>query len=205
MDKRASFPLLTLSAGMMFFSAEAYSAAPNARDAVYSKGSVVVDSANKCVRTKWNEGSDICAPKVVQMAPAPLTHTEIAKEARTIYFAFNKSVLTTEAQQKLDTLANVLKSQQDVRQANIVGFADRIGSQSYNETLSKKRATVVRNYIVSRGYANANVAETRWFGETVPVTSCAADLKRPELIQCLQQDRRVEVELDYIQEKTGAQ
>ena len=50
---------------------------------------------------------------------------------------------------RLDTLANVLKSDQSVKEAKIVGYADRIGSVSYNEQLSQKRAETVRDYLIA--------------------------------------------------------
>ncbi len=40
-------------------------------------------------------------------------------------------------------------------------------------------------------------ADTRWFGDSEPVTDCSNDLRKTQLIDCLQQDRRVEVGIDY--------
>jgi len=166
-------------------------------------GQVIVNSFGKCVRTQWDAGSDECNPKIVEAAPpAPVHHMEIEKEARTIYFDFNQATLTMQSKRKLDNLASNLSSQNDVKKANIVGYADRIGSVKYNERLSQKRAENVRNYIVSKGYAKIGVAKTRWFGEANPVTRCPNHLSRTALINCLQKDRRVEVEIDYLPEGT---
>jgi len=71
-----------------------------------------------------------------------------------------------------------------------------MGGAVYNETLSKKRAVAVRKYLVCKGIVNAQVVETRWFGDSVPATSCPKDMPRKDLIVCLQKDRRVEVEID---------
>jgi OmpA-OmpF porin, OOP family len=159
-----------------------------------------VNSFNNCVRTKWNAGSDPCAPPAPPppvAAPAEPRFV-IAKADRTVYFEFNKHDLTTEAQQKLDSLASKLQSDTQIKQAHVVGYADRIGSDDANQTLSEKRAQAVTQYIISRGFARMGNTETRWLGETVPATQCSDKLKRKELIECLAQDRRVEVEIEYL-------
>lgn len=181
-------------AAMTLSSAEA---APVSQDVVraQSNQSIVVNTFGNCVRTRWGVETDPCAPEAPDEA-TPVRRVW-AEEERTIYFGFNQATLTPEARQKLDTLANTLKSEQDVKEAKIVGYADRIGSANYNQRLSQKRAEAVKNYIISRGFVNARVAETRWFGETTPVTSCPDTLSREALIACLQKDRRVEVEIEY--------
>ena len=40
-------------------------------------------------------------------------------------------------------------------------------------------------------------AATHWLGDTAPTTECPNGMPRKQLIQCLQNDRRVEVELVY--------
>lgn len=169
------------------------------RDVVRSsRGDVIINTYGNCVRTHWIEEQDICGPeprKAVRRVTLDL-------EERTVYFDFNKFALTAQARQKLNSLAAELKSDTQVREAQIVGYADRIGTASYNQQLSKRRAENVRNYLVSRGFINSRVAETRWLGEGDPVTRCPDSLSRTELIQCLQRDRRVEVEIEYYPDDT---
>jgi outer membrane protein OmpA-like peptidoglycan-associated protein len=187
--------LYSLCPLLLLQSLPALAATPDLRDAVRStNGSIVVNSFDNCVRTKWPSESDACAPGKPR---AVLTRAQIAQEERTVYFEFNKARLTDEALRKLNSLANKLSSDEQVRSANIVGYADRIGTPSYNEQLSKKRAETVRRYLVSRGFVKSQVAETRWLGESEPVTQCAENLSRTELIACLQRDRRVELEIEY--------
>jgi outer membrane protein OmpA-like peptidoglycan-associated protein len=124
---------------------------------------------------------------------------------RTAYFSFNDTTLTTETRQRLDALATGIKTHNGIRGARVVGFADRIGDPSYNEELSKKRAESVKDYLVSKGIVHASVADTRWFGDSLPATNCPDKLPKSELINCLQQDRRVEVEVDYATQIAAAQ
>ena len=114
-----------------------------------------------------------------------------------MYFGFNLASLSPEMKQKLDTLANTLMSASNVKGARIVGYADRIGNPGYNEKLSKKRAENVKQYLIAKGLINTQVADTRWLGSSTPTTDCPANLKRADLLNCLQPDRRVEVEIDY--------
>ena len=171
------------------------------RDVVHSSsGEVVTNTFGNCVRTQWNAGEDECNPRrVVAVTEKQPQHynDSLSKEDRTIYFAFNKATLTPDAKAKLDSMANVLKSSDNVRQAHIVGYADRIGSSDYNNKLSQRRAEAVRDYIVARGFVNTDVAETRWLGESEPASDCASSLSRKQAIQCLQPDRRVEVEIEF--------
>ena len=104
--------------------------------------------------------------------------------------------MTPEAKNRLNTLVNVLKSDQGIKEARIVGYADRIGSVAYNQQLSQKRAETVRDYLVLNGYTNARVTDTHWVGKSEPTTSCPAQA-RSSLIQCLHNDRKVAVEIEY--------
>ena len=199
-----SLTMLTVLASLSFPPA----AFAESRDVVHNDYGTIVHTAKSgtCVRTKWMSSSDPCAPVVAEPPPAvvpPRTQvqeeikTVVSREDRTIYFAFNAATLSPEMQQRLDTLATNMRSDSRVRGARIVGYADRIGNPGYNEKLSKKRAENVRQYLVSKGMINTQTADTRWYGEQNPATSCDARLKRPQMIDCLQRDRRVEVEIDY--------
>ena len=168
-----------------------------------NRGNYVKSTNGNCVRTRWQQPSDPCAPTpppqpVVQKQEVVVSVAKtLQKEQRTVYFEFDKSNLTPEATAKLDSLAEVLKSDKEVKAARIVGYADRFGSDEYNEKLSQKRAKAVNDYIISRGYLNTSVAETRWLGESAPITNCDTKANRKAQIACLAEDRRVEVEIDF--------
>lgn len=167
------------------------------QDVVRTKDGVPVLASNgTCVRTKWLNDYEACTSGVTVSEAM----SRLSQEDRTVYFGFDRSGLTKEAKAKLDSLAEIIRNDKNVRQARVIGFADRLGTPSYNEKLSQKRAEAVRNYLVSKGIVTAAAVETRWFGESVPATSCPEKLVRKDLIACLQKDRRVEVEVDYAPE-----
>lgn len=163
------------------------------------RGNVVMNSFGNCVRTRWASANDPCAPPAERPAPREERRVSapIGIEERTVYFEFDKHSLTLQARERLNNLARILKSDRNVKEAQIVGYADRIGTPSYNERLSQKRAESVRGHLSSQGVINSRVTETRWLGESVPATNCPDTLSRPALIACLQKDRRVEVEVEY--------
>jgi len=176
------------------------------RDVVRDKEGQIVHSSNgACVRTKWDDGRDACASrriaeqKIVPRADIEPKKTrpvvEFTREERTIYFDFDRFALLPQSSDRLRALANALKADQTVKEARIVGYADRIGTVSYNKRLSQKRAEVVRDYLISAGYTHAQITKTRWVGKTEPSTNCPSGKSRLNLIACLQDDRRVEVEI----------
>ena len=74
-----------------------------------------------------------------------------------------------------------------------VGFADRFGTDSYNQALSERRVETVKAYLVSKGI-EPNRIYTEGKGETQPVKACPK-MSGKALIDCLSPNRRVEVEV----------
>jgi outer membrane protein OmpA-like peptidoglycan-associated protein len=152
-----------------------------------SNGNAVRNTYGNCVHTKWLSDRQ-------EMCPSGAAFTE---EERTVYFEFNKSTLTADGKHRLNALIAKIKATGPMQNLQVVGYADRIGTPSYNEALSKKRAEAVHAYLVAHGLVHSGVGKTRWFGDTEPSTNCPADMARKELIKCLQPDRKVEVEVVY--------
>lgn len=161
-----------------------------------SSGHVVRSIAHgTCVRTEWEAGMNPCGSEQVQLSQV---RTILSTDDRTVYFPFDSAVLTEDAKRRLDLVAERLRGADDVKDADIVGFADRIGTSSYNDDLSRRRAEAVKNYLAQRGYLNTNIADVRGLGETQSVTTCDQSLPRNQEIACLSADRRVEVEVQYL-------
>jgi OOP family OmpA-OmpF porin len=135
------------------------------------------------------------APYVAPAAAAtPTVYEKVSFDADAL-FDFDKAVLRPEGRAALDSFISDAK---DVTPSTIsvIGHTDRLGSDSYNQTLSEERAAAVKSYLVSRGI-NANSVQTEGKGEMQPVTKTAdcKGGKSATLIACLQPDRRVEVEV----------
>ena len=136
------------------------------------------------------------APVAAAPAPAPVTEPEKVSLSADELFDFNKATLKPGGKQALDDLVDKLKG---VKYDTIVaiGYADRIGSDAYNKKLSLRRAEAVKAYLVKQKGIAADRVFTDGKGEANPVTgdSCKGNKKTKSLIECLQPDRRVEVEV----------
>jgi outer membrane protein OmpA-like peptidoglycan-associated protein len=101
-----------------------------------------------------------------------------------LLFDFDSDRVRQEAATNLRNLASSLGEYPNT-ELLIVGHTDSDGTDSYNWTLSERRATSAANYLASQGVARTRL-RTAGRGETEPVTSNATDAGR-------QQNRRVEV------------
>ena len=111
-------------------------------------------------------------------------------------FDFDKAVLKPEGMQALDNLISKLTGvKYDLIVA--IGYADRIGTEEYNKGLSVRRAEAVKGYLVTNKGIDPSNIFTDGKGEANPVTgdTCKGDRKTKGLIDCLQPDRRVEIEV----------
>lgn len=123
--------------------------------------------------------------------PPPPARFEKVTMSATELFSFDSAKLNPN-QPKLDDIANVLNNNTGINDVVISGYADRLGSEKYNQKLSERRANAVKDYLVSKGVAASRLrAEGK--GEANPVVECH-DKKRADLIKCLEPNRRVEVE-----------
>lgn len=115
-------------------------------------------------------------------------------------FDFDKADLRPAGKQALDGLMAGLMAhaQHKDRTINVHGYTDRLGSDEYNERLSERRATTVRNYLVGKGLPFQQVTgEGHGEADSVTGTSCGPGEKATQaLIDCLQPDRRVIIDVE---------
>jgi OOP family OmpA-OmpF porin len=200
--------LLLSLAAVTLISAGAH-AASDTRKTVYDHHEGVVISKGGCVITKWTADSNPCSPKpapapkpvpVAQPAPPPPPPPapKISREELTIYFDFDKDAVTADGQDKLKHVADVINASPQILKVNIVGYTDQIGTDSYNDKLSEKRANNVKAYLDTLSRIPANVVGLRALGKADPVVHCDdKKMKRKERIACMAKNRRVEVEFQY--------
>ncbi len=85
-----------------------------------------------------------------------------------IYFEFDRSELSAEAQAKLDDFAQAMNENE--LGMSIDGHTDWIAPEQYNMSLSVRRAEAVSNYLVSKGL-DAQRMTLMGYGETRPISS----------------------------------
>ena len=188
--------------------------------AIDSRGEVVMDPFGLCWRTGfWTPAAaaqdkngckcdkdliakEICEPKAAPVkaepkkeAPKKAAFGEKVTIAADALFDFNKATLRTEGKAKLDELVGKAKAIK-LEVILVVGHTDRIGGDAYNQKLSEKRAAAVKEYLVAKGI-EANRVYTEGKGEKQPVTGdkCKGESKSKALIDCLQPDRRADIEI----------
>jgi OOP family OmpA-OmpF porin len=83
-----------------------------------------------------------------------------------VHFDFDRYTLRPEATRVLDEAVNAMREDATLR-LNIEGHTCNIGTAEYNLALGDRRATAVRDYLVSRG-VTANRLTTVSYGEERP-------------------------------------
>jgi OmpA-OmpF porin, OOP family len=128
--------------------------------------------------------------------PAPPVRKRVSFSADSL-FDFGKETVKPAGKVALDQFTAELKGAQ-FEVITVTGYTDRIGSHAYNMKLSMRRAEMVKSYLVeSSGIPEDKVTARGADGEN-PVTrpdECPGQKRTPQLIACLQPDRRVDVEV----------
>ena len=101
-----------------------------------------------------------------------------------VLFDTGRAQLNSGSGRKLDQLAQFL-TEHPGRRVQIDGFTDSVGTESYNQDLSQRRADAVRSALISRGIDSPRIG-SQGYGKSFPVADNADSGGR-------QLNRRVEV------------
>lgn len=137
------------------------------------------------------------APEPVKCEPKMDTITVDAAKL----FGYDKANLTAGGKDALDEAAAKIKASPEIKSVTVTGHTDRIGSESYNQKLSERRAKQVADYLATQG-VDAGIISAVGKGESEPVVQCTGNKATKKLISCLQPNRRVEIKAEG-QKETG--
>jgi len=137
-------------------------------------GDGVLNERDKCPNTRPGAVVDLDGCEV-----------EAVIELEGVHFDFDKATLKPEAKVVLNEAAALLAKHERVV-VEVAGHTDSMGSESYNQGLSERRANAVRDYLASKG-VKASRLTAKGYGESRPVASNdtkegRAENRRVELI-----------------------
>jgi len=125
---------------------------------IYDEETLEKAKEDKKDRVKENE---------VVVVTEPVDKTKVTIEFENVLFAFDKSHVGNSSDVSLSKLADFLRDNPKTK-VEIMGYADAVGSASYNLKLSKKRAVAVEKYLSSKG-VKAEQMTVVGYGEANPV------------------------------------
>ena len=99
----------------------------------------------------------------------------------TVYYLVDQSTLTPEGKETLRRQAAWLKQYSDVT-VQVEGHADERGTREYNISLSARRATTTREFLIAQGIEASRISSIA-YGKERPAALCDAE-------QCWSQNRR---------------
>jgi peptidoglycan-associated lipoprotein len=159
--------------------------------AVTAQGTTKVtpsDSTTYTITASGPGGSTSAAATVTVNAPPPPPPPKgpsddelFLREVRDAYFDYDKADIRPDARASLSQTADFLKGHPSIK-ATIEGHCDERGSTEYNLALGDRRATAVKQYLVSLG-VSADRLSTVSFGKEKPFCNESNE-------SCWQQNRR---------------
>jgi OOP family OmpA-OmpF porin len=194
----------------------------------FGPNNAVVNAAGQCWKTSdWTPDKAVepCDPVpraaaaaavvAVTPQPAPVAVAPVAPPpviekvaiATDVLFEFDSATLLPGGMKRLDEVASNAQGA-EVDRVAVVGHADRIGSEEYNQQLSERRAQAVAAYLAQKG-ADEQRIEAEGRGKSEPLTGDECSKLGPprksnsKLVACLQPDRRVDIELLGSREVAG--
>lgn len=164
---------------------------PGTDDVAVCQFKVLFDDQQRAQSFYWSPQS--CSTMLdTPTGPAAAVVTPTRVLPADTLFEFDSAVLSSEGQHELDGLVVKLQAQAGgPGSVRIVGYTDRLGSESYNRALSQRRAEAVKDYLVAHGLPAGDLSAIG-AGEAAPLAVCA-DQPQQALVNCLAPNRRVEV------------
>ncbi len=165
------------------------------------------DGAELTTGTWWKSADCTALANPPAVTPIPAAPTLVPPQKVSLsadgLFRFNGSStedLLPDGREQISRLAADIRTNfKELHYITVTGHTDRLGTDAYNQALSQARADTVRNLLVQGGIDRAKV-RTVGMGKHQPVVSdCNGTRATPELVKCLQPNRRVEIEVQGAQ------
>ncbi len=146
---------------------------------------IVMTSDEHCLRTvSWSSENSLSKCGEVSASftePQPVQQPVESGSALVTFsgralFDFDSATLTGAGREQLDQLTAKLNAQDEIKAIEIVGHADSIGSDAYNQKLSENRADAVKVHL-QRSLKTVAV-RSKGMGESAPIAENNTDAGR---------------------------
>ncbi len=173
--KKLIFTVLALLIlnSLIFFGCSQKKVAPSPQDAMVNQEQA---DAKKDERLKTQPkddlrripGETITERELVKATPHDIESTirEIQKKLRDVYFEYDRYDLAEESKATIKELSQILSKNKNIK-VIIEGHCDERGTNEYNLGLGDRRATAVKNYLMTLGIPSKSI-ETVSYGEEKP-------------------------------------
>lgn len=138
----------------------------------------------------------VALEKPVSVAEKPVVIAYFKAET---LFDFDKAVIKPDGRKVLDEkIVTGMRTHSEMKSLLVTGHTDRIGTETYNQELSERRANAVKDYLIKSGVAAERI-KVAAKGESEPdpeadTKQACRGVRGKKLIACLQPDRRVTIE-----------
>jgi outer membrane protein OmpA-like peptidoglycan-associated protein len=140
--------------------------AENAKASAANSQAVAVDALSQ--RDQANEEAAQAQAELAALKATP-TPRGLVLTLGDVMFDTGRSELKSGGMRKIEQLAQFLTEHPE-RRVQIDGFTDSVGSETYNEELSRRRADAVKAALVSQNIDAARIS-TEGYGKAYPVAS----------------------------------
>jgi outer membrane protein OmpA-like peptidoglycan-associated protein len=96
-----------------------------------------------------------------------ICHTSYSQDSlkNTIYFNYNSSQLTSKAKLILKSIAAIDTNSYKLTKVKLAAHCDQIGSNKYNDSLSKQRALSAKQFLIDSFMFDSNIIDFDFFGK----------------------------------------
>ena len=129
-------------------------------------GATVGGVTGAIIGNKMDKQAEEMKAKVPEATVERVGEGIVVELPNNILFGFDSFDLSAEAKGNLDKMMTVFTSYPDT-DIEVQGHTDSSGAESYNQTLSERRANAVTSYLLGKGIASARI-KTVGYGETSP-------------------------------------
>ncbi|MDD2941530.1 MAG: OmpA family protein [bacterium] len=130
-------------------------------------------------RTCHKAVEPVAEPVVMPEAAAALERDNQVSINLEVQFDFDKVAIKPQFEARLQEFAAFMKQHPETN-AEIEGHTDNIGSKTYNDKLSMRRANSVKAYLISKGGIDSSRLRASGYGFSRPVATNATDAGRAQ-------------------------